>query len=675
MQDTGSARDTDSMLEPGNGTRELGDGMLEPGRDRPCLADKPSGFGVLSWAGRLLRRGGTSNTADTENMAETGRAGRRGGPVSADSSASSIIGLRLGEAASTAPGRTSSASHAAAITAAAGAHRHRPSRRSRLLFSSLTIRIIGLNFIGLLIFMIGLVISNQYRNSTVDERIKALNSTGALTAKLIGEYAKVPRIDASGNGLFDTLDPLWVRQNLLPVVAATPFRAKVYDIEGRLIYDTWLFDKDGEMSGRELDSLEPAKKRRFFSLFEEIVHWAMGPALSDPVPLTQTAPPEVFAVLEGSTDTTQLQAIRRDLDGDIIVSVAVPVSAVQGTLGVVWVATKGDDFERVLWGDRLSVFIVFAIALLANVLMAFLYGSTVTRPIQRLAQAADRIRFAKGKSSQSARSTLPDYGRRADEIGTLATSLRAMTDALHSRLKAIENFAADVSHEIKTPLTSMVSAIETLEIVKKDEQRKRLMEVLKHDVARLDRLITDISNASRLDAELSREDAAPVHVPKLIRKIAELYEVQQNDRNVRVEASVRAGAKGEDGQKITGIESRIGQVLHNLVENAISFSPKGGAVRMSTQLNREDGALFVQITVDDEGPGIPEESLETIFNRFYTSRPEEADFGQNSGLGLSISKQIVEAHQGRIWAENRMAQDGAVLGARFTVLIPAASGH
>ena len=251
-----------------------------------------------------------------------------------------------------------------------------------------------------------------------------------------------------------------------------------------------------------------------------------------------------------------------------------------------------------------------------------------------------------------------------------------MTAALYSRLDAIESFAADVSHELKNPLTSLRSAVETLPLARTEASRGRLMEVIQHDVRRLDRLISDISDASRLDAELAREDGSPVDLVQLVEAVVSLQQDLATKRGQSVVLDVQPDPRGRSAYQVIGRDSRLGQVLTNLIDNARSFSAEGGAVRLTM---RRDGG-DVAIIVDDDGPGIRAEKVERIFERFYTDRPEHDGFGNNSGLGLAISHQIVTAHRGTLVAENRIAPAAAVneeggpkvLGARFTVRLPAA---
>jgi two-component system sensor histidine kinase ChvG len=299
------------------------------------------------------------------------------------------------------------------------------------------------------------------------------------------------------------------------------------------------------------------------------------------------------------------------------------------------------------------------------VVLSTLLARTIAEPVRRLADGAERVR-----RRIRSRVEIPDFTDRRDEIGHLSGTLRDMTNALYSRIEAIESFAADVAHELKNPLTSLRSAVETLPLAKSEDSRARLLAIIQHDVRRLDRLISDISDASRLDAELQRQEAAPVDLTKLLKTLVTVANEVRGDDCVAVSLKFEGGSPSDF--TVPGHDSRLGQVIDNLIHNARSFSPPGGTVRVTCRRLRNQ----VEITVDDDGPGIQPDALERIFERFYTDRPEQG-FGQNSGLGLSISKQIVEAHGGRIWAENRLGAAGGlaggpkVFGARFVVRLPA----
>jgi two-component system sensor histidine kinase ChvG len=307
---------------------------------------------------------------------------------------------------------------------------------------------------------------------------------------------------------------------------------------------------------------------------------------------------------------------------------------------------------------RLKVLAIFALALVVTTLLSFYLAGTITHPIHRLAAAAERVRRGHGRESQQ----IPNFASRGDEIGDLSGALREMTDALHERMDATERFAADVSHEIKNPLTSLRSAVETAARLKDPEQQKQLMGIVLEDVQRLDRLITDISNASRLDSELSREELGPVDIGRMLMALVDVHAVTSEKEG----PAITLDLSERDGLEIVGSESRLVQVFRNLLGNAVSFSPAGGTITVTVS----ETDRVITIAVEDEGPGIPESKLEAIFDRFYTERPEGEKFGTHSGLGLSISKQIVEAHHGAITAENRGQDSKTGSGARFMVTLP-----
>ena len=349
--------------------------------------------------------------------------------------------------------------------------------------------------------------------------------------------------------------------------------------------------------------------------------------------------PEVATALTG----TSVPIVRINDKGEMVVSVAVPIQRMRAVLGVLLLSTRGGDIDNIVAAERWGIVRVSLFAAAITIVLSVILANTIAGPVQRLASAAERVRH-----SVKARAEIPDFTDRTDEIGHLSGALRDMTNALYRRIDAIESFAADVAHELKNPLTSLAERDrDACRSVKNEESKQRLMEIIQHDVKRLDRLISDISDASRLDAELAREDAKPVDMADLIRTTVSLFnDIHRGDmQGVTFEI---AYAPGAHPYRVTGHDSRLSQVIVNLLDNAISFSPPGGRVNVAA---RRIGSE-IQIAVEDEGPGIPEENLERIFERFYTDRPQES-FGQNSGLGLNISRQIVVAHGGRLYAENR----------------------
>ncbi|MEX2165693.1 MAG: ATP-binding protein, partial [Methyloceanibacter sp.] len=369
--------------------------------------------------------------------------------------------------------------------------------------------------------------------------------------------------------------------------------------------------------------------------------------------------PEVATALTG----TSVPIVRINEKGELVVSVAVPVQRMRAVLGVLLLSTRGGDIDNIVAAERWGIVRVSLFAAAVTIMLSLILASTIAGPVQRLAAAAERVRH-----SVKARAEIPDFTDRTDEIGHLSGALRDMTNALYRRIDAIESFAADVSHELKNPLTSLRSATETLPLAKDEDAKQRLLEIIQHDVKRLDRLISDISDASRLDAELAREVATPVDMAELLRATVSLFNDIHRGDTFEVVLDI-AYAPGAHPYRVTGHESRLSQVVVNLLDNAISFSPPEGRIAVVVRRNGSE----IQIAVEDDGPGIAPENLDRIFERFYTDRPQE-NFGQNSGLGLNISRQIVGAHGGHLFAENRGAADAknGNGGARFVIRLPAA---
>lgn len=519
--------------------------------------------------------------------------------------------------------------------------------------SSLTQRIIAINLIGLAILVAGVLYLNQLRSEIIDVRVNSLETQARIIATAVAELAAVspdaPRYDAyAANEV--------LRQLTLP----TGQRAQIYT-SGRLMGDTRSFDLARVQV--ETRSLPPLKGAG--GLLGWIEHLYSGVAnyfLSDDLPLYIETPvagitddAEVYRAARGEAAS----ALRVNSDGELIVSVAVPIQRLKVVMGVLVLSTEGGDIDRVIRAGRIEILRVFLVASVVLLLLSFLLARGIARPLRRLAKAAEAAGMQEDMKLHS-RIEIPDYTDRADEIGDLSGALRRMTDALYSRIDAIESFAADVAHEIKNPLTSLRSAVETMDLARTDASRARLLEVIKDDVARMDRLVTDISNASRLDAELVREARAPFDLGVLVETMADISAGQ--DHGVDIATTVPP-----QPLMVRGLESRIGQVIANLIENAVSFSEPGSIITITAGRGTEG---HVWVTVEDKGPGIPPENLESIFARFYTERPAEEAFGRHSGLGLSISKQIVEAHGGTIHAENIGGAE-APAGARFVVQLPA----
>ena len=550
----------------------------------------------------------------------------------------------------------------------------------RVTFSSLSRRIIFLNVTGLLALVIGILYLSQFRAGLIDARVQSLLVQGEIIAGAIAASATVetdtitidperlldlqagesygPSEEAL-SGLEFPINPERVAPVLRRLVSPTNTRARIYDRDGVLILDSRnLYDV------LRFDLPPPTQKPGYLErAYVAIRTWfSRGtlPLYRELGPQNGKSYGEVGNALQGFKSSM----VRINERGEVIVSVAVPVQRFRAVRGALMLSTQGADIDNMVGAERLAIFKVFLIASGVMVVLSFLLAGTIAGPVRRLAESAQLVR-----RRIRSRVEIPDLSHRRDEIGHLSGSLRDMTDALYSRIEAIESFAADVAHELKNPLTSLRSAVETLPLAKTDNSRGRLMAVIQHDVKRLDRLISDISDASRLDAEMQRNDAHPVNLVELLTMVVGVAN-ERHDDGVKVALNFEGGRTA--AFTVLGHDSRLGQVIDNLIDNARSFSPAGATVRVTCRRLKTE----VEIVVDDDGPGVPAEAVEKIFERFYTYRPDQ-DFGQNSGLGLSISKHIIEAHGGRIWVENRQrAATGAdepptVLGARFIVHLPA----
>ncbi|MGH6825943.1 stimulus-sensing domain-containing protein [Methyloceanibacter sp.] len=558
-------------------------------------------------------------------------------------------------------------------------------------FSSLTRRIVILNLIGLAILVSGILYLNQFRAGLIDAKVQSLLTQGEIIAGALAASAGVDtdqiQLDpekllesepgqASGGADDDslgfTIDPERAAPILRRLVKPTGSRARIYGRDGALILDSDTFYSRGEVLRYDLpppDAEKPDALTAFWQAVKTRMRQYDLPLYNEIGGDNGKAYPEVASALTG----TSVPIVRVNDKGELVVSVAVPVQRLRAVLGVLLLSTRGGDIDNIVAAERWGIVRVSLFAAAVTVVLSMILANTIAGPVQRLASAAERVRH-----SVKARAEIPDFTDRTDEIGHLSGALRDMTQALYRRIDAIESFAADVAHELKNPLTSLRSATETLPLAKTPDAKERLMEIIQHDVRRLDRLISDISDASRLDAELAREDARPVDTADLLRTTVSLFNDIHRDDTPEVVIDV-AYSSGARPYRCIGHDSRLSQVIVNLLDNAISFSPPGG--RVSVKAKRVGNEI--QIAVEDEGPGIPPENLERIFERFYTDRPQES-FGQNSGLGLNISRQIVVAHGGRLWAENRVHEGGAGRGksvgaaeresggARFVIRLPAA---
>lgn len=567
-------------------------------------------------------------------------------------------------------------------------------------FSSLTRRIVFLNLFGLVTLLAAILYLNQFRAGLIDARVESLETQGEIIAAAIAASAQSdtggasidldallkqeigedrPRPEDKPEGVDEfslefPIDPMRVAPILRRLISPAKIPARVWDRDGFLVIDSRTLYRPGDFDLDPVAVPRAADPGVFHRAIETLSRWLRGgsdlPVYRELGIAAGKDYPEVASALTGKA----MPIVRVNKAGAMIVTVAVPIHRGRTILGALQLSTQAGDIDAIVRAERMAIIRVFLVASGVIVALSILLAGTIAAPLRRLAAAADRVR-----RSVKAREEIPDFSDRTDEIGHLSRALRDMTSSLYNRMEAIESFAADVAHELKNPLTSLRSAVETLPLARTANSRERLLEVIQHDVRRLDRLITDISDASRLDAELARQEAAPVDVRALLEAVVSLQNDLGSKRGQTVALAVRPPNAPKLAFVVMGHDSRLGQVFTNLIDNARSFSPDGGEVRVA--LSFADGR--VEVVVEDDGPGIRAEKVERIFERFYTDRPEGEDFGNNSGLGLAISRQIVEAHRGTIRAENRPAAasagsadaaepnaEPAIAGARFVVSLP-----
>jgi len=550
-------------------------------------------------------------------------------------------------------------------------------------FSSLTRRILFFNLAALLVLVGGILYLNQFREGLIDARVESLLTQGEIIAGAVSASASVDTnsitIDPqkllelqagqsitpvpNDEDLEFPIDPEKVAPVLRRLISPTRTRARIFDADANLLLDSRHLYSRGQVLRFDLPPVEE-EKQTWSEWFATLFNKALQPGN---LPVYKEAPggdgsiyPEVMNALTGVRGAV----VRTTEKGELIVSVAVPIQRFRAVLGVLLLSTQAGDIDNIVHAERLAIMRVFGVATLVNVLLSLVLSSTIANPLRRLSAAAIRVR-----RGAKAREEIPDFSARQDEIGNLSIALREMTTALYDRIDAIESFAADVSHELKNPLTSLRSAVETLPLARSDDSKKRLMDVIQHDVRRLDRLISDISDASRLDAELARVDAGSVDMEVLLRDLIEVSrQVRSTKKQVEIEYAIERKPNIKTRFVVNGHDLRIGQIIANLIENARSFVPEQGG-KITVRLMRTRSRCVT--TIEDNGPGIQAENIDRIFERFYTDRPESEGFGQNSGLGLSISRQIAEAHGGSLRAENIVnGESGEVLGARFILALP-----
>jgi two-component system sensor histidine kinase ChvG len=528
--------------------------------------------------------------------------------------------------------------------------------RKRLI-SPLTRKVLAVNFIAVLIPVAGFLSLGEYRDSLIEAETDALKIQGEVFAGAIGEGAIATTL--SGDQILD-IPP--AQQIVRRLSESNAVRARLFLPDGELAADSRLLVAGGGVI--HIQVLPPPSIRKpILDPIIDVLDW---------LPRRYDLPPYLEAPKQNAADYDEVMGALRgeisdalrqtEVRGDYIISVAVPVQRYRQVLGALMLSRNGDEIDKAVRSLRLVVLQVFAGALLVTTLLSLYLAGTIARPVRRLAEAAEKVRRDIGRQNH----TIPDLTGRGDEIGDLSGSFRAMTQELQAQLDAIERFAADVSHELKNPLTSLRSAVETAARVQDQSKQRQLLAIVQDDVRRLDRLITDIADASRLDAELSRAQSSRVDLANVLTTLADMQQTMSHGKKI---PELELKLERETGLTVSGMEDRLVQIFHNLIGNAVSFSPPDGKIRVSARI---DGDM-IETRVEDDGPGLPEGKLEAIFDRFYSERPSDEKFGTHSGLGLSISKQIVEAHGGTIRAENLPGQYGKPAGARFIVRLPFAT--
>ena len=529
-------------------------------------------------------------------------------------------------------------------------------RRRRLSFP-LTARILAINVMALGVLVAGFFYLDQLQRDLMDDRLDAMAREATLLAAALGESA-VDAANPSGAGLDPAAAATLVHRLNLPVDT----RALLFNADGTLAVDSWQLP----MAPVQTAELPPPEEGRgvFGRAADAAYDWItarLPPRTTVPLYLEPIEPqaadfPKVLSALEGAP----ARAMHRTQDARLVAVVAAPIQPFRRVQGALLLVADANDVLESVRNARFTILQAFCIALGITILLSLYFAGTITRPVRRLARAAERVRAGGGRKV-----AIPDFTARNDEIGRLSGALRDMTEALWVRMDAIERFVADVAHEVKNPLSSVLTAVDTARRVTDEEKRAKLLALVGEDVKRLDRLLSQIADASKIDTELFRARLEPVDLRAMLTTLAEMHGAAASMGEDP--AVLRVDVEGDGPFTVLGVEDRLAQVLQNLVSNALSFSPPGGTIALGL---RRQGAA-VTVSVHDDGPGVPAGMEEAIFRRFYTDRPEGEPFGAHSGLGLSISRQIAEAHGGRLSCVNRRDGAGAIVGASFHLELPA----
>jgi two-component system, OmpR family, sensor histidine kinase ChvG len=562
-------------------------------------------------------------------------------------------------------------------------------------------RIILANTIGLAILLGGIFYLSQYHAWLIDAKRDSLRAQGEIIAAAIAANAsvetgrivldpdKLPEIEGAKSPFRDdgfaslqlSMAPERVTPILRKLVPTTDTRARVYALDGTLIADTAQFLLPGQLARADTPVGERNGRAKVKNGWTKFLSWLMRgelPVYREIGSANGTAYPEVRMALSGAA-TPMLLVNER---GEQIVSLAAPIQYRKTIQGVLLLSTRPGEIDEVLSEERNVIFAIALTAFAATLLASFLLARTIAGPMRRLSEVAENV-----SRNISARKELPELSQRADEVGQMATAFRDMTASLYRRIEASERFAQDVAHELKNPLTAARSTAEALAYARNPEQQHELVRQIQEELKRLNKLITDVASASRLDAELALQETEPVDIRLALRGVVEIFRDMHSSGKRRIILEIAEEPHNASAYVVWGHDARLGRVITNLLDNAISFSPEDGVITVSARRVGPE----IELVVEDDGPGIPPDKLEDIFKRFYSDRPQtDRTVGKNSGLGLSISREIVNAYGGRIWASNRKLQPGVsaswqddqaelkerripgVAGACFTVRLPAA---
>jgi two-component system sensor histidine kinase ChvG len=531
----------------------------------------------------------------------------------------------------------------------------------------MTLRIIGVNVIAVFSLIIGVVYLGQYHSSLVENKLEQFHTESLLVTTAIGEAV-----------LSDEADNFQISEDKAKELSARiglslNKRILIFDHTEKAIADSDVQNADQKYT--PLFQLYKYRKPKLKSI--EILKSTAGWIASffpqySALPLYEgihssnvSDYPDSAAAMGG----TLVLSAWRDYDGNVVLTALVPMLKDSGIAGYVMIASNDDEIKAALADTWFNILKIFLVTFIITIALSIYLSGVIARPLRILATAAENVRKGKLKHTE-----IPDMSDRHDEIGELSIVLRDMTYALWERMDSIESFAADVAHEIKNPLTSLKSAVETASIVKKKSDLNKLLGVIKHDIERLDRLISDISSMSRLDAELSREKFEVVDIKKVLRQLIDSYKspLERNtshtgdkDTAMKDGVIIKLDLPARNDVYVLGSEGRIIQVFQNILSNALSFSPIKSTIKISAEVKGRK----VKVTIQDQGPGIPEKQLKKVFDRFYSERPKHEEYGNHSGLGLAICKQIITAHNGLVYAENKEDRSGDVKGAEFTIIL------